>query len=128
MPSSNDEPPLLPLDARFAATICCVVAIVLAFLLTLEPPTRAGFIELIDLLLGLYVTYSVVLCLAVHGWRPVLPDILEHTHFTLQIANHGAAPAPFATAHSQSPSPPSADTCAWSGEATNPLEWSLGAH
>jgi hypothetical protein len=54
MPSSNDESSALSLDARFVATIRCVLAIALAFILTLDRLTRARFSEVSDLLLGLY--------------------------------------------------------------------------
>ena len=75
--SSNDKFPPLSLDARFVATIRCVIAIALVFILTLDPPTRARFSEVIDLLLGLYATYSMVLYLVARWWRPILPGVLE---------------------------------------------------
>jgi hypothetical protein len=77
MPSSNDESAPQSLDARFVATIGCVPAIALAFILTLNPLIRARFSEVSDLLLGLYATYSVVLYLAARWWRPFLPGVLE---------------------------------------------------
>jgi hypothetical protein len=77
MPSSNDEFPPVSLDARCVAKIRCVIAIALVFILTLDPPTRARFSEVINLLLGLYATYSVALYLVARWWRPILPAVLE---------------------------------------------------
>jgi len=77
MPSSNDEFPPLPHDACFVVTIHCVIAIALVFILTLKPPMQVRSSEVIDLLLSLYTTYSVVLYLVARWWRPSLPDVLK---------------------------------------------------
>ena len=77
MPSSTNEFPRISLDARFVATIRCVLAIALPFILTLAPLTRSRFCAVTYLLLGLYATYSVLLYLAACWWRPILPGVVE---------------------------------------------------
>jgi signal transduction histidine kinase len=77
MPSSTDESPRGSLDAHFVATIRCVVAIALPFLLILDPLTRSRFSAVTYLFLGLFATYSLLLYLAACCWRPILPAVAE---------------------------------------------------
>ena len=77
MPSTNAKSPSESLDARFVATIRCVLAIAVLFILALDPLARTGFSEVIYLILGLYVTYSALLYMAARWWRPILPGVVE---------------------------------------------------
>jgi signal transduction histidine kinase len=77
MPSSNDKSPPESFDARFIATIRCILAISVLLILTLDSLARTRFYEVTYLILGFYVTYSVLLYMAARLWRPILPGGVE---------------------------------------------------
>jgi signal transduction histidine kinase len=77
LPSSNDKSPALSLDAHFVGTIRCTLAIAIALILALDTATRPHFSTGTYLIVGLYVTYVVLLCIATRLWRPLLPNVVE---------------------------------------------------
>jgi hypothetical protein len=77
MPSSNDNSPPESFDVGFAARIRCALAIAGAIIFTLDLLTRTWLSEVSYIVLGLYVTYSVLLYTAARWWRPILPGVVE---------------------------------------------------
>jgi signal transduction histidine kinase len=77
MPSSNDKSPPESFDVDLAATIRCALAIAGAIIFTLDLLTRTWLSEVSYIVLGLYVTYSVLLYTAARWWRPLLPGVVE---------------------------------------------------
>jgi signal transduction histidine kinase len=77
MPSSYDKLPPITFDARFMAASRCVLSIAVLLLLAFDPLARSRFPEVIDLVLGLYVTYSLLLYTATRWSHSIVPETIE---------------------------------------------------
>jgi hypothetical protein len=87
MPSSDDNSPLVSLDACSVATVQCVLTIAVPFILPLDPLIPAHLSEVSYLILGLYTTYCVLLYMAGRLGRPLL-TFSEHSQPQSQRRMH----------------------------------------